>query len=173
VTHCASIGLISVGISLADGDIAKCEALSEALGAVGTPLPCDASLINSILDAGMLPIVASVGTDGDGNLYNVNADHAASCIAQLINGHLLLLSDVPGVLDKSKEKIEVLSPQQKDALIADKTIRDGMIVKVNAAQDAATLLQKPVSIGSWNEVNKLLTPEQSFGTQILPINTKA
>ena len=56
----------------------------------------------------MLPIISSIGADNEGNLLNVNADQAATVIAQLLDAELLLLSDVPGVLDANKNLISQL-----------------------------------------------------------------
>ncbi|WP_395340117.1 acetylglutamate kinase [Ningiella sp. W23] len=168
VAKSQALHINGVGMSLADGLLAKCEAINPALGAVGAPKENDASLIQILLDANMLPIIASIGADSHGKLYNVNADHAATCIARLIDAQLILLSDVTGVLDDKMEKIDRLTPAHAQQLISDEVITDGMIVKVQAAQDSADALNSAVVIGSWNEAQALLDDKQSFGTQIMP-----
>ncbi|MBT1449827.1 acetylglutamate kinase [Glaciecola sp. XM2] len=168
VAHSAAIGINALGITLADGAIAKCRQISQELGAVGAPVANDPGLLKQLIEAGMLPIVASIGCDEKGLLYNVNADHAATCIAQLLNAKLYLLSDVKGVLDADGVKIDELSAEQAQTLIAKNVITDGMIVKVNAAQDAADVLDAPVTIGSWNDIEGLINPRKPFGTQIHP-----
>jgi acetylglutamate kinase len=168
VAKCKTLNLHAVGITLADGDIACCRQVSKELGAVGAPQAKDPGLLMQLFEKKMLPIVASIGCDERGALYNINADHAATCIAQLLNAQLFLLSDVPGVLDHEGNKMHELGAQQAQQMIADKHITDGMVVKVNAAQDAADALNSPVTIGSWNDAEALLDRSQPFGTKIFP-----
>nr|WP_241664512.1 acetylglutamate kinase [Ningiella ruwaisensis] len=168
VAHSTSIGLTPMGLTLADADIAKCTQVSESLGAVGQPEGKSSRLLKLSLDNGVLPIIASIGADTDGRLYNVNADHAATCIAQLLGARLILLSDVEGVLNQHKIKYNSLSAMLIDELIANKVVTDGMIVKVQAAQDAANMLKSAVTIGSWNDAGKLCLSDGVFGTQIQP-----
>ena len=109
-----------------------------------------------------------------GNLLNVNADQAATVIAQLLDAELLLLSDVPGVLDANKNLIEHLDTEQIETLITQNVIRDGMIVKVQAALTAANSLGRSVTIASWKDAEKLLglLHQQTIGSKISPlINT--
>jgi acetylglutamate kinase len=168
VAHSTAVGMSAVGITLADGGIALCKQVSAELGAVGAPIAKDPALLKHLLSANMLPIVASIGSDAHGNLYNINADHAATCIAQILNAKLYLLSDVKGVLDEHGNKLNALSSQQAQQMIAAKIITDGMVVKVNAAQDAADILEAPVTIGSWNDIEGLTDSRRAFGTQIHP-----
>lgn len=168
VAHSASIDLLPVGLTLADGGMAQCYAVNEALGAVGKPLPKNKHLLRLLLDNQMLPIIASIGSDTNGNLYNVNADHAAICVAQLLGARLLLLSDVRGVLNEHKIQLAELSAHEAQQMIANEVITDGMIVKVQAAQEAADLLGTAVTIGSWNELATMTQNNALFGTQILP-----
>lgn len=168
VAHCTSVGLVPVGLTLADGDMTQCVAVNKTLGAVGKPSAKDNRLLLQLLNNNMLPIIASIGADVQGNLYNVNADHAAICVAQLLNAQLLLLSDVSGVLDKDKNKLAELSAEQAQQMVADGVITDGMVVKVQAAQDSADLLGSAVTIGSWNDLISMTSSNATFGTQILP-----
>ena len=87
---------------------------------------------------------------------NVNADHAAVALAKTLDADLILLSDVSGVLDENKQLIESLTQAEADHLIAQGTITDGMIVKVNSAFEAARTLGRPIDIASWKESDKLI-----------------
>ena len=148
--------------------------MREELGAVGSVEPGDATLLKALAATHMLPIISSIGADNKGNLLNVNADQAATVIAQLLDAQLLLLSDVPGVLDANKNLIEHLDTEQIATLIAQNVIRDGMIVKVNAALTAANSLGRSVTIASWKDAEKLLglMQQQTIGSRIAPlINT--
>ena len=148
-------GLNAVGISLADGKLAKVTQISEELGYAGHAEPGSPNLLNLLLNAGYLPIVSSIGMIEQGELMNVNADQAATAIAQSLNADLALLSDVSGILDGKGEKIADMTAQKAQSLIEQGIITDGMIVKVNAALDAASALGRPVDIASWRDVEKL------------------
>jgi acetylglutamate kinase len=101
------------------------------LGFVGEPEKVDTMVLTQILGRDLIPVLAPVATSAQGGTYNVNADTFAGAIAGALNAkRLLLLTDVPGVLDKSKSLIKQLSADDARALIADGTISGGMIPKV-------------------------------------------
>jgi acetylglutamate kinase len=101
------------------------------LGFVGEPHKVDVTVLTQILGRELIPVLAPVATSADGGTYNVNADTFAGAIAGALKAkRLLLLTDVPGVLDKSKKLIKELSVDDARRLIADGTISGGMIPKV-------------------------------------------
>jgi acetylglutamate kinase len=101
------------------------------LGFVGEPEKIDTMVLEQILGRDLIPVLAPLATSKDGVTYNVNADTFAGAIAGALKAkRLLLLTDVPGVLDKSKNLIKQLSADDARALIADGTISGGMIPKV-------------------------------------------
>jgi acetylglutamate kinase len=101
------------------------------LGFVGEPQKVDVTVLTQILGRELIPVLAPVATSADGATYNVNADTFAGAIAGALKAkRLLLLTDVPGVLDKSKKLIKELSVDDARRLIADGTISGGMIPKV-------------------------------------------
>jgi acetylglutamate kinase len=101
------------------------------LGFVGEPDKVDTSVLDQILGRELIPVLAPVATAAQGGTYNVNADTFAGAIAGALKAkRLLLLTDVPGVLDKSKTLIKELSVNDARRLIADGTISGGMIPKV-------------------------------------------
>jgi acetylglutamate kinase len=101
------------------------------LGFVGEPEKVDTTVLTQILGREIIPVLAPVATSAQGGTYNVNADTFAGAIAGALKAkRLLLLTDVPGVLDKSKSLIKQLSAEDARALIADGTISGGMIPKV-------------------------------------------
>jgi acetylglutamate kinase len=101
------------------------------LGFVGEPDKVDLTVLNHVLGKEMIPVLAPVAASADGGTFNVNADTFAGAIAGALKAkRLLLLTDVPGVLDKSKTLIEDLSVAEARRLIADGTISGGMIPKV-------------------------------------------
>jgi acetylglutamate kinase len=101
------------------------------LGFVGEPEKVDLTVLNHLLGKEMIPVLAPVATSASGGTFNVNADTFAGAIAGALKAkRLLLLTDVPGVLDSSKNLISELSVADARKLIADGTISGGMIPKV-------------------------------------------
>jgi acetylglutamate kinase len=107
------------------------------LGYVGEPEKVDTTVLTQILGRELIPVLAPVATAANGGTFNVNADTFAGAIAGALGAkRLLLLTDVPGVLDKSKNLIKDLSVDDARRLIADGTISGGMIPKVETCIDA-------------------------------------
>ena len=107
------------------------------LGYVGEPEKVDTMVLTQILGRELIPVLAPVCAAANGGTYNVNADTFAGAIAGALKAkRLLLLTDVPGVLDKSKQLIKELSADEARRLIADGTISGGMIPKVETCIDA-------------------------------------
>jgi acetylglutamate kinase len=107
------------------------------LGFVGEPDRVDVTVLNQILGRELIPVLAPVATSASGDTYNVNADTFAGAIAGALKAkRFLLLTDVAGVLDKSKQLISELSVNDARKLIADGTVSGGMIPKVETCLDA-------------------------------------
>jgi acetylglutamate kinase len=101
------------------------------LGYVGEPEHVNRAVLDAVLKAELIPVLAPVAMGEDGQSYNVNADTFAGAIAGAMGAkRLLLLTDVAGVLDKNKALIPELTIEECRALIADGTITDGMIPKI-------------------------------------------
>jgi acetylglutamate kinase len=137
-------GALAVGISGKDGGLIRARKLTRTrrdpdsqiesvldLGFVGEPVHIDTRVIHALTGAGLIPVIAPVGVGETGETYNINADTAAGAIAGALNAsRLLMLTDVPGVLDTSKTLLAELSVAQIATMIADGTISGGMIPKV-------------------------------------------
>jgi acetylglutamate kinase len=107
------------------------------LGYVGEPVRVDTMVLDQILGRELIPVLAPVAAGEKGGTFNVNADTFAGAIAGALKAkRLLLLTDVPGVLDKSKKLIKELSLKDIRKLIADGTISGGMIPKVETCIQA-------------------------------------
>ena len=107
------------------------------LGFVGEPDKVDTTVLTQILGRELIPVLAPVAAAANGGTFNVNADTFAGAIAGALKAkRFLLLTDVPGVLDKSKQLIKELSVDDARRLIADGTISGGMIPKVETCIDA-------------------------------------
>ncbi|MCA6954297.1 acetylglutamate kinase [Pectobacterium polaris] len=159
----------AVGLCLGDGGSTTVTQLDESLGFVGKAEAGSPALLNTLLSAGYLPVVSSIGITAQGDLMNVNADQAATALAQTLGADLILLSDVSGILDGKGQRIAEMTAEKAEQLIAQGIITDGMIVKVNAALDAARALGRPVDIASWRHAEQLpaLFNGVAIGTRIL------
>jgi len=107
------------------------------LGLVGEPETVNASVLEQLIGRDLILVLAPVATSAHGGTLNVNADTFAGAIAGALKAkRLLLLTDVPGVLDRSKNLVKELSIEAARRLIADGTISGGMIPKVETAIEA-------------------------------------
>jgi acetylglutamate kinase len=134
----------AIGLSGKDGNMVQAKKVTRTvtdpdsniervidLGFVGEPDKVDLTVLNHVLGKEMIPVLAPVASSANGGTFNVNADTFAGAIAGALKAkRLLLLTDVPGVLDKSKKLIPQLSIADARRLIADGTISGGMIPKV-------------------------------------------
>ncbi|CNF00640.1 acetylglutamate kinase [Yersinia rohdei] len=145
----------AVGLCLGDGNTVEVTPLDAELGHVGKAMPGSPTLVQTLLAANYMPIISSIGITKDGELMNVNADQAATALAATLGADLILLSDVSGILDGKGQRIAEMTAQKAEQLIAQGIITDGMVVKVNAALDAARALGRPVDIASWRHADQL------------------
>jgi len=107
------------------------------LGFVGDPERVDAEVLRMIITSDLIPVVAPIGVGHKGETYNINADTVAGAVAGAIKAErMVLLTDVPGVLDREGKVIPHLTMSEAKALIADGTIHGGMIPKVETAMYA-------------------------------------
>lgn len=129
----------AVGISGADGKTFKCEPVSAELGRVGRIRKVSCELVEAVLDAGYIPVVASVGCGPDG-FYNVNADVAAAETAKALKAHkLVYLTDVDGLLadvDDEDSLVTQVTRRETHELLESGTLSSGMIPKVEAIASA-------------------------------------
>ncbi len=134
------LGAKAVGLSGIDGKMLLCSKESEELGFVGKIEAVDTELILSCLGAGYLPVISTVGYDNEGNIYNVNADTAASAIAGALKAEsLILMTDIKGLMrDKNDEDSLIRKVYVSDipALVKEGIISGGMIPKVQCCREA-------------------------------------
>ncbi len=137
-------GVMAVGISGKDGGLVRARKLTRTvrdpdskieqvldLGFVGEPESIDTRVLKLLIGAEIVPVVAPVGVAADGQTYNINADTVAGAIAGALNAErLLMLTDVPGVLDGNKQLIPEMTVAEVKAGIDSGMISGGMIPKV-------------------------------------------
>jgi acetylglutamate kinase len=125
----------AVGISGKDDDMMVCEADDPELGYVGRPVEMNVQVLRDLYTAGIIPVIAPVGTGmKDNETFNVNGDTAAGAIAGALQAdRLLLLTDVPGVKDASGQVMTQITPEEIRQMTADGVISGGMIPKTETA----------------------------------------
>jgi acetylglutamate kinase len=130
----------SIGLTGSDGDMIRVTQRLEEdrdLGRVGTVVALDPAPIVAVADAGFVPVIAPIGVDDAGVTHNVNADEAAGAIASALSAEkLMLLTDVEGVKDSGGRLLRQLNVREARKHIAEGTIREGMIPKVECCAKA-------------------------------------
>jgi acetylglutamate kinase len=151
-------GANAVGVSGVDAGTLQAVPKRQDLGFVGLVQKVNPALIQSLLDAGFVPVVSPVALwEQEGKALNINADTAASELAIALEAdEFKLISDVEGVLDASKKVIPALDEDFTQKLIADGTISGGMIPKVQAAFEALARGLKSMRIVGWPETGGTL-----------------
>jgi acetylglutamate kinase len=149
VSSINAVGGLAIGLSGKDAGLIKAVKLERRhesdsniekvldLGFVGEPRRINAKVLETFERSDIIPVIAPIGVGDDGATYNINADTVAGAVAAAVKAaRLLLLTDVTGVLDKSKKLITELSSEEALGLIADGTIQGGMIPKIETCLDA-------------------------------------
>jgi len=107
------------------------------IGQVGEIESIDPALIALLDTQDFIPVIAPIGVGADGESYNINADLVAGKLAEILKAEkLILLSNIPGVLNKNGDLLTGLTAQRVDELFADGTISGGMLPKIGSALDA-------------------------------------
>lgn len=161
----------AIGLSGIDGDLIRVKKYDkEELGMVGEVVDVNDSLIKNLLLEGYMPVIAPIGVDWNGNVYNVNADIAAGSLAGALDAaKLVYLSDTEGVKIKN-ELIPHLSEKQIFDFIKNGTINNGMIPKVESAINALNSGVSKVHIIDGRIEHALLLEiftEEGVGTEIV------
>ncbi len=149
VSSINAVGGLAIGLSGKDAGLIKAVKLERRyesdsniekvldLGFVGEPRRINAKVLETFERSDIIPVIAPIGVGEDGATYNINADTVAGAVAAAVKAaRLLLLTDVIGVLDKSKKLLTELSSEEALGLIADGTIQGGMIPKIETCLDA-------------------------------------
>jgi acetylglutamate kinase len=157
-------GVPAVGLTGIDGGLLRAEREDPELGLVGKVTLVDSALLEELLDAGRVPVIApaALGQD-DGEILNVNADAVAGAIAASLGARLLVfVTDVPGVRGKDGRVIGKLDADRVRSLVDDGTIEGGMLPKVEACLVAAAAGCRAAIVATrgMDSVERLLAGEQ-------------
>ena len=130
----------AMGLSGIDGHMLECRPVSAELGYVGAIERVDVEPVLSVLGAGYIPVISTVGCDKEGNVYNINADTVAAAIAGSLKAEALIsMTDIRGILrDKNDENslIPVVQVSEAPQLIREGIISGGMIPKIECSVEA-------------------------------------
>jgi len=138
----------AVGLTGKDGDLLRARRMQVAdprepgtlhdIGQVGEIESVNPAVVKTLQNDAFVPVISPIGVGADGLSYNINADIVAGRIAETLSAEkLVLLTNTPGVLDKSGRLITGLTARQIDELFADGTISGGMLPKISSAIEAA------------------------------------
>lgn len=134
------LGGKAIGLSGIDGNMIEAKQISEELGYVGEITDINAQPILDVLSKGYIPVISTLGCDDEGNVYNINADTAASRIAGTLNAESLIsMTDIEGILkerDDPNTLIPVINVSEAPQLMRDGVISGGMIPKVQCCIEA-------------------------------------
>jgi len=107
------------------------------IGHVGEVESINTKVLDMLTASDFIPVIAPIGVGPDGESYNINADLVAGKVAEVLRAEkLILLTNIPGLMDKQGNVLTGLSTQEVDDLIADGTIYGGMLPKIQCALDA-------------------------------------
>ena len=124
----------AAGLSGKDARLITCTPAQPELGFVGEPDSIDTTILDTLFEAGVIPVIAPLGAGPEGATYNINGDTAAGAVAAALRAdRLLLLTDTDGVLDAEGHVVTELTPEQIRALTRDGVIAGGMIPKTETA----------------------------------------
>ena len=180
------VGLINqaggkaVGLTGRDGGLIRAKKLSMAdskdpskahdVGFVGDIVSIDPSVVRALQDDAFIPVISPIGFGENNESYNINADVVAGKLATVLKAEkLLLLTNIPGVMNKDGVLLTDLTAREIDELFADGTISGGMLPKIAGALDAAKSGVNSVHIIDGRVPHALLLEilsEQAFGTMI-------
>lgn len=140
------------------------------VGQVGDIEQIDPAVVKALQDDQFIPVVSPIGFGAQNESYNINADVVAAKLATVLQAEkLLMLTNIPGVLDKQGSLLPELTPRRIDELVADGTISGGMLPKIAGALDAAKSGVNAVHIIDGRVPHALLLEvlgDEPFGTMI-------
>ena len=168
----------AMGISGMDGRLIEAKMRNEKLGYVGSITNINIAPITDLLEKGYIPVVSTLGCDKDGNIYNINGDTAAACIAGAMNAErLIMMTDIAGLLrdkDDPSTLIPTVTVEEAEKLREEGIISGGMIPKIDCCVEAINRGVKNVTIMDGRVPHSILMEiltDEGAGTMVLGKNT--
>jgi len=170
----------AVGLTGKDGGLIRAKKMLVAdenksgdmidLGFVGEIDAINPAVVKALQDDAFIPVISPIGFSEEGQAYNINADLVAGKMAEILHAEkLVMMTNIPGVMDKNGTLLTDLTAREIDGLFADGTISGGMLPKISSALDAAKSGVNSVHIIDGRIEHSLLLEiltEQAFGTMI-------
>ena len=170
----------AVGLTGKDGGLIRAKKLLMAdekkpgatidLGFVGEIDSINPAVVKALQDDAFIPVISPIGFSEEGQAFNINADLVAGKMAEILEAEkLVMMTNIPGVMDKAGKLLTDLSAREIEGLVADGTISGGMLPKISSALDAAKSGVNSVHIIDGRIEHSLLLEiltEQAFGTMI-------
>jgi acetylglutamate kinase len=170
----------AVGLTGKDGGLIRAKKMLVAdekkaggtidLGFVGEIEAINPAVVKALQDDVFIPVISPIGFSEEGQAYNINADLVAGKMAEILHAEkLVMMTNIPGVMDKTGTLLTDLTAREIDGLFADGTISGGMLPKISSALDAAKSGVNSVHIIDGRIEHSLLLEiltEQAFGTMI-------
>ncbi|MBU3556446.1 acetylglutamate kinase [Polynucleobacter sp. Ross1-W9] len=170
----------AVGLTGKDGGLIRAKKMLVAdeknaggtidLGFVGEIEAINPAVVKALQDDAFIPVISPIGFSEEGQAYNINADLVAGKMAEILHAEkLVMMTNIPGVMDKDGKLLTDLTAREIDGLFADGTISGGMLPKISSALDAAKSGVNSVHIIDGRIEHSLLLEiltEQAFGTMI-------
>jgi acetylglutamate kinase len=170
----------AVGLTGKDGGLIRAKKMLVAdeksaggtidLGFVGEIDAINPAVVKALQDDAFIPVISPIGFSEEGQAFNINADLVAGKMAEILHAEkLVMMTNIPGVMDKNGTLLTDLTAREIDALFADGTISGGMLPKISSALDAAKSGVNSVHIIDGRIEHSLLLEiltEQAFGTMI-------
>lgn len=175
-----AVGGKAVGLTGRDGGMIRARKLlvkdredpakEHDVGQVGDIVSIDPSVVKALQDDQFIPVISPIGFGERNESYNINADVVAGKLAEVLKAEkLILLTNTPGVLDKTGQLLTNLSAREIDELFADGTISGGMLPKISSALDAARSGVNAVHVIDGRVPHAMLLEilsDQAYGTMI-------
>jgi len=170
----------AVGLTGKDGGLIRAKKMFVAdeknaggtidLGFVGEIEAINPAVVKALQEDAFIPVISPIGFSEEGQAYNINADLVAGKMAEILHAEkLVMMTNIPGVMDKNGTLLTDLTAREIDGLFADGTISGGMLPKISSALDAAKSGVNSVHIIDGRIEHSLLLEiltEQAFGTMI-------
>ena len=165
----------AMGISGMDGRLIEAKVRNPALGYVGSITSVNIHPVTDLLEKGYIPVVSTLGCDREGNVYNINGDTAAACIAGALEAEsLIMMTDIAGVLEDRDDPATLIPKITIDGavkLFEQGVISGGMIPKVDCCIDAIHRGVKKVIIMDGRVPHSILMEtltDEGAGTMVVP-----
>lgn len=168
VAEIVALGGRAIGLSGIDGACVRAERYDERLEYVGRATEVDGDFLLSLLDAGVIPVIAPIGLEPPSQPLNINADTVAGEIARAIEAEtLVFLTDVDGLLDADQRLVPEVSPALAASMRASGVLSGGMIPKIDACFRAAEVgVRAIMANGTQPDTLRRIVSGEAIGTRI-------